>query len=89
MLQQRGKNGNEQVNVGRVGMRTSFPDGLLGLRVVCCQVGNGMQGSRGDGVVRALPQQPCKPLHCIMTHHLCLSQALTLEKLKLAWSWMQ
>jgi hypothetical protein len=34
---------------------TCFPQGVLGLLVVCSQVSNGMQGSRGDGVVRALP----------------------------------
>ena len=59
-------------------MPTSFPQGILSLLVVCSQVGNGMQGSWGNGVVRALPHQPCQTLHCITAQHLSLQQGLML-----------
>ena len=53
---------------------TSLSQGILGLLVVCSQVGNGMQGCRSDGVVGPLPDQADQPLHCIITQHLGLQQ---------------
>ena len=53
---------------------TSLSQGVLSLLVVCSQVGNGMQGCRGDGVVRPLPDQAGQPLHCIVAQHLGLHQ---------------